>query len=470
MRVVAALALLLFSVEARAFDLRVLTGLDTLLTTDFHGAQDAELGINARVDLRDLAKRWDFKLDFQGREGFSGTGSWNNLYQLSAKAKNLAGMLDVTFGRFRVPTGFWLVADGAMLTVKYSSWLKQAVFGGLRSFSTGRYNTWMDDQPHAIPLVGTSLLLNHRYITGSLGFTWSRDLIRLRGGTYQPPPTDHVDFEIHQPDEYFLDANVTLYPHEKVFLSAGASFGTRYDVQFNASNPYGATSLGVATLGSFDGFGVAEYRPWKRLRLQYTFNFERVRLFQSQLLATDANGQPLTAADGSFEDHDFRVIGLLWQALRGEINYRLRIRANTDYEHHLTAGLRGDHLWKGLGLFGSVGVDIDSGLAVAGGAAVKKIHDRIIYSAGLSWVHRVADVRAGVTYTDGLGSGLSFSQHSATGTGAAPTELFPYVLDTNRIAFVRAFAMFWKMYAGVDVEFNLTSAQMRMLAQIGGSL
>ena len=34
----------------------------------------------------------------------------------------------------------------------------------------------------------------------------------------------------------------------------------------------------------------------------------------------------------------------------------------------------------------------------------------------------------------------------------------------------RAFGMFWKMYAGVDLEFNLTAAQMRMLAQIGASM
>jgi hypothetical protein len=463
-----ALALLLLSVDASAYDLRAISGLDTMVTTDFHGVQDAEVGINARLDLRNVGKIWDFKLDFQGREGLVGNSTYNNLYELSAKARDLGGRVDVQLGRFRVPAGFWLVADGAMLTVKYTPWLKQAVFGGLRSFTTGRYNTWMDSNPTVLPLVGTSLLLNHKFITGSLGFVWSRDLIRVN---YEyDERTDTAKFEGHTADEYFLDGNLTIYPHEKVFLSAGASFGTRYDVQFDASNPYGATSLGVATLGSFDVYGVAEYRPLKRLRLQYTFNFERVRLFQSQLLATDANGQPLTAADGSFEDHDFRVIGLIWKALRAELNYRLRIRANTDYEHHITVGLRGDDLWKGFGVFGSVGVDIDQGIQIAGTAAQQKIHDRIIYSAGLSWVHKVADLRAGVTYTDGIGSGLAFSAHQMSQTGSAPTELFPYVMDTNRIAFVRAFGMFWKMYAGVDLEFNLTSAQMRMLAQIGAAM
>jgi hypothetical protein len=85
-------------------------------------------------------------------------------------------------------------------------------------------------------------------------------------------------------------------------------------------------------------------------------------------------------------------------------------------------------------------------------------------------VRTFLDARAGITYTDGIGSGLLFSQHPMSGTGAAPTELFPYVLDTNRIVFVRLFATFWKMFAGLDVEENLDAAQVRMLAQLGAAL
>src|SRR5262249_17236135 len=143
-------------------------------------------------------------------------------------------------------------------------------------------------------------------------------------------------------------------------FASGATLGTRYDVQFNALNPYGATTLGVATLGAFGVWSLAEWRVTRQLRLAYTFNFERVRLFQSQLLTLKTDGTPVQTADGSFEDHALRGAWRLWRGLRVELQYRLRFRANTDIENHVTLGLRGDELWRGLGGFASVGVDIDT--------------------------------------------------------------------------------------------------------------
>jgi hypothetical protein len=468
-RVVAAFLLVAASAtSARAYDLRLLGGADMLLTTgpSLSGIEDAELGLTLHGDLRNVAQRFDFRLDFIGREGFIGNNTYNNLYELYGAARRLADRFDVVIGRFRIPCGFWLIVDGAMLTARYTSWLSQSVFGGLRSFTTGWRNTWMtSDSPEALPLAGSTLTLNHRLVTGSFTFVYAQDDIILPREIFVPTSGQTEDGH-HREDEFFIDGQLTFYPHPTLYLSAGASVGTRYDIQFNAGSPFSPSTLGVATLGSFDAYGFAEYRPIKRLRLFYTFNFERVRLFQSQLL-TGAQ-----AADGSFEDHQLRASVQVWRALKLEATYRLRYRANTDLEHHAVVGVRGDDLWRGLGGFASVGVDIDKGLDLAAGATPvqRKIHDRIIYSAGLSYVRTHFDGRVGITFTDGIGSGLGFSQHTMTEGSGAPTELFPYVLDTNRVAFVRLFGMFWKLFAGADVEENLDLAQLRVLAQIGGWL
>jgi hypothetical protein len=457
---------------ARAWDLRAMGGVDLLLATGPSGGsvEDAELGLTLRGDLRDVAGRFDFRLDYAAREAFVGNSTYNNLYELNGVARRLSGILDVTVGRFRTPGGFWLIADGAMLTVRYRPWLSQSVYGGLRAFTTGRRNTWMtSSSPTALPLAGTSIAATHRLVSGSLTFSWSRDGVDLHQGFI--PTSNRNVIERHIEDEYFLDGQVAIYPHRQLFATAGASFGTRYDVLFNALDPFGPTTLGIATLGSFDLYALAEYRPRKRLRLTYTFNYERVRVFQSHLLTLTPAGTPVAAADGSFQDHELRGVWLAWRALRLEARYRLRLRANTDVEHHITVAARGDELWRHFGAFASIGLDVDSGISSPStDPALRKVHDRVIYAAGLSYVRTFLDARAGITYTDGIGSGLTFSQHPMSGSGAAPTELFPYVLDTNRIVFVRVFATFWKMFAGLDVEENLDAVQLRLLAQIGAAL
>jgi hypothetical protein len=461
-----ALAVLLLAGSARAYDLRLLAGSDLLLTTSPGDApkgspalSDLELGVTARIDLRDVANRWDFKLDFMGREGFIGDGYLNQLIELSASVRLADNHVKISLGRMKTPGGFWLIVDGLKIDAKYTSWLGQSAWGGIRAFTTGRRDTWMGPDPKvALPVVGTALWIDQKIVTAMLSFSWARDAIDLPMGELQE---GGQTLERHVQDEYFLDGNVAVYPIEKLTLSAGFSLGTRYDVHFDAGNPFGATTLGVATLGAVGAYGMVEYRPLKQLRLTYTFNYERVRLIQSQLLLTKADGSPVEAAAGSFQDHAVAAIYRIWHALRAEVRYRLRYRENTDLEHHFTVGLIGDELYKGFGANLSVGVDEDS--------LTGKKHDRAIYSAGLSYIRSHLDLGVGILFTDGIGSGLTFSTHQP-GSGATPTELFPYVLESNRIVYVRAFGTFWKMFAGLDLEENLDSAQVRMLLQIGGAL
>jgi hypothetical protein len=465
--------LLLLASSASAYDLRLLAGTDLLLTsapspavcptdkTTDCGANsltDLELGITARIDLRDVARRWDFKLDFMGREGFIGNSYWNQLIELSASVRLMNDRVKLSVGRMKTPGGFWLIVDGLKLDVKYTSYLGQSVWAGIRSYTTGRRDTWMGPEDAVVlPVAGTSLWVTHRIVDAQLSFSWARDAIDLRLGQVG----DRGALERHLEDEYFLDGYVALYPVEKLNLSAGFSLGSRYDVHFNAANPFGDTTLGVATIGAVGAYGLIEYRPIKTLRLMYSFNYERVRLIQSQLLALKADNTPVEAAAGSFQDHALKISYRLWRALKAEARYRLRYRENTDLEHHIVVGLWGDELWKGLGANLSVGVDMDT--------LQSKMHQRIIYSAGLSYIRAHLDLGLGILFTDGIGSGLTFSQHQGTG-GATPTELFPYVLESNRVVYLRGFATFWKMYAGLDLEENVDSAQVRMLLQIGGAM
>ena len=459
----------LFSTGARraeAFDWRLLAALDGLYT--FAPASgdvtSADLGLRLRTDVLRLAGKVDLTLDFRGRFGFNGGLPDQELRQLFVRTRDLGGRVDLTIGRFMTPGGFWLMADGARLDVRYTGWLSQSVYGGLRSFTTDRRNADLAfENPIALPLAGTSLLLHHRLIDASLTFTYAKEALDLQN---QLDATGRVVRDRHVEDEFFLDANILVMPTPTLILQGGASFGSRYDVQFNTQDPVAPATIGTATLGAVSAFAVAEWRPHARIRLQYAANFERIRLYQSQLVFTKADGNPVQAANGSFLDNSVRATVTLFRSLRADLQYRLRWRENTDLQHHAVIGLRGDDLWKGLGGFASVGFDVIQ-------PGVTQATTRALYSGGLSFVKPWLDVRAGILFTDGIGSGLLFSQRlPATmggGTGAAPTQLFPYMLETNRVAFVRVFGTWRGLFAGLDVEENLDSVQLRAMAQIGYS-
>ena len=440
----------------RPIELRLLAAADVLVATSpsFDGLDAADLGLQLRAEVRNLRGRVDVKLDFRGREAFVGDKTLNELFALYVDVRDLGGHVDLRLGRFAVPGGFWLIADGAQLSARIRPWIGVDLYGGLRAFSTGRQSTWMTKDPIALPLGGAQLWARHRLVEASLSFTYAQDAIEL--------PLGGGETERHREHEYFLDGQVTVFPTPRLTLQGSVSVGSRYDVRFDAATPSGATTISSATLGAVTALALVEWRPIDRLRLSYTFHHERVRLFQSELLTKKPDGTPVETADGSFQDHAVRVVARAWRAARVEVQYRLRWRANTDLEHRFTLGFVGDDLWRGLGVFASIGVD-HNGLA-------GKVHDRLVYGGGVSFLRRALDLRAGVTFTDGYGSGLGFSQRTPTSSAAAPTALFPYVLESNRVVFLRAFGTFWRMFAGVDVEENLDAAQLRALAQVGVSL
>lgn len=460
-------ALLLAATTARAEDLRVSVGTDVLFTTTARDASadsaplaNTELGISARVDLRRAAKRWDFKLDFQGREGFIGNSYRNQVIELHAAVHLLADRLKISIGRIRTPGGFWLIVDGIEIDAKYTRTFGQSAWAGLRAFSTGRRDTWtVPGQAVFLPVVGSALWLNHRIVTAQLAFSWTRDAIDFPLAGRQG--ARGILIERHVEDEYFLDGNIAIAAHKMLQLAAGFSLGTRYDVRFDAGLPGGPVTLGTATLGAVGVFGSIELRPHRAVRLRYDLNYERLRLLALTLPSSTTDGKTPSNADGSFQDHSWLLTYRAWRAVRLEARYRLRHRENTDLEHRMVANVRADQLWHGVGFVASVGVDLNR--------LPGKLHRRVIYSGGLSFVRSFLDLGVGIQFTDGIGSGLTFSS-SVSATATTPRELFPYLLESNRVVYLRAFGTFWKMYAGLDVEENLESLQARVLVQIGGAL
>jgi hypothetical protein len=210
-------------------------------------------------------------------------------------------------------------------------------------------------------------------------------------------------------------------------------------------------------------YALVDWTPTKDVHVGYAFDFDRVQVVVPKLPLDNS----MVAAGGSFEDHTLKANLRVWRSLHVEGRYRLRFRETTDVIHRVEVGARGDNLAGGWGAFVNFGADVwDERPGLAS-------RDVYTVTGGVSYSRTWLDARAGVLYTDAIGSGVAFSTHAQQAMGAGPTsELFPFLLEAQRIAFVRLFGMAhaWadgEIFYGLDTEVNLDVDQTRLLFQVG---
>jgi hypothetical protein len=456
---------------------RFIAGASGVLVTDPSGKSlsNLELDQSIRADVRNVADAVDFRLDYLGREGFVGLGLWLRpdatgnsneqiLRELSARIR-LADPVHLTLGRFSTPGDFWLIADGAKLEFDYTPWLRQTIYGGTRAFTSGYQEADLIANPAPLGLAGSSLDVHSEVFDSQVLFTWAMDRLdfsnQLVGGALVQ--------EHHVENGYFLQATSAWRPNRSVMLLGGVRIGTRYDMQFNAVTPYGATNIGSADLGSINAWGLAEWSPENLrggLRLQYQWNYQKIDVYQSQLIGLGTNGQPVSSADGDFQDHGLTLMARLHGTTRANVSYRLRLRQNGDVENHFVYGLRDPHLLGHLGYTGSLDLTIIDPATIFFAPQVKKFV-RVVYAFDATYIDHHFDARVGIHYIDSLGSNMLSSQYPPPASGTLQTQLFPFALESDRVLVQSLFYSGERFYGGVDFEESVVSWQLRTLAQIG---
>jgi hypothetical protein len=460
---------------------RFMGGTSGVLVTDpsQSGLSNLELDESLRADVKNATDKLDLRFDYMGRIGFVGLGlalrpdAYGNgneqlLRELSA-TYHASKDLHLTVGRFATPGDFWLIADGAKVRYDYAPWLSQSVYGGLRAFTSGYQEALVSSDPTALGIAGTSLDMHTAISDSQVLFTWAMDRLdfsnQLSGATLVQ--------EHHVEDGYFVQATSSVRPTRGTTLLGGVRFGTRYDTQFSAVTPFGATTIGTANLGSASAWELAEWAPEDlrgRLRFQYQFNFQKVTVYQAQLIGTGiglgANGLPVSAADGDFQDHAFSVLARFHRAMRGDFGYRLRLRENGDREHHFVWGLRDAHLFGDFGYKGSLDLTIIDPATIFFAPTVRKFI-RSVYALDLGYMGRYVDATIGVHYIDSIGSNMLSSQYAPPPSGLVQTQLFPFALDVDRVIVESLFYSGERAFFGVDLEESTVSWQVRALAQVG---
>jgi hypothetical protein len=427
---------------ARA-DVRALVAADSYLATTSGVSSDAAADVAWSAHLEARGADRDLVVDWVERESLIGGAPRRELHELSYVERALPGV-ELTLGRFRVPGGVWLIADGAGLAVR-SGALTAGAYGGNRSFTNARSDTLLTGSPAPLPLVGAAIALRGA-VQAAVSYTYTADRVSLYRG-------DGVMATSRQPEQ-FVDAELATAVGAHGFVTAGATAGSRYLVSYPTSDAHiaDAPTLDNAWFGSQSVYALYDERlgDW---RLAGGLSALRTQLGQ---LADPA----LAAINGSFVEATLRASWRRARAWRVDGRYRARIWADHALAHRAEASAA----WRfgALDLEARVGLDVHQGAMTGPGLVASRT---LLYRASVGHKTAGGELAAGVAAVAALGDEL------ATSPGDDPADQrAPYTLGARSYGFVHVFATHGGWFGGLDGEANVRGDGVRALLQIGFGL
>lgn len=430
---------------ARA-DVRALIAADSFVSRSADNTEAADVAWSVHGEWREADR--SVRLDWVARESMIGGAARRELHELAYVERGVRG-LELTVGRFRVPGGFWLIADGGQIAMKRADW-HVGVFGGSRAFTNGRAETLLTRSPHPLPLVGATASYRGD-MQATLSYAYTADRVVLYRGAGMSSTT--------RVPEQLLDAEWVAPLGARGMLIVGGNAGSRYLVTY----PTSATQLTAdpvfadAWLRSQAAYAMFDQKlgDW---RVGVTAAALRTKLGQVDGAATDATGvgeaaKP-AAYDGSFLDGTARLNGQLG-AWRVDARYRLRVR--DDRGHTQRAELSATWRHGDYELAARGGIDVHDDDARAPGFAS---HTTLLYRASAGRRTTRTELAIGAAATAALGDELA-------SPGDDVGDRAPYTLEARSYGFAHAFATHAGWFGGVDSELDLHGNGVRALVQIG---
>lgn len=403
-----------------------------------------ELGINVRLYATAMSRHVHLDIDYQGRQPIAGNAQ-NSAIHLLYKAELSAdfgnGLFFVGLGRFLAPSAVMLPVDGLRAQVHVGPVVVQA-FGGRRAITSTRANV---DFGNFLPAGGGSATLMLPRLQGELGITFSRDEVPFNEGATTRPF-----------DAFSAYLRATGRPFE--WLLAGAELATAERASYVLGPAWTSVELTTRTADLFYALAFLEVRPTKTLRLQYDFHFQQAEVWRKE---------PTSGLLPRFTDNRLRV---RWRPFDlGWLGPEVRARVRSDW-HEWRIGANADlaPAWaKGFGLRASYAYEkmVQSGTIVPPS-------DRSFWSASVNWRWRGLDLALGASNVQRSAKPLGSRIYTPyDDTPDAPVDLSPFVLEAQRILFLRAFYGSDVWFAALDFEQSLADPrERRIFAQLGARL
>ena len=431
-------------------DTRALLAADTFVSTA-PGSLDAnavDVAWSAHLEWRDGTRRAAV-VDYVERESLIGSDPRRELHDL-AYTDHTLGAWSVTVGRYRVPGGYWLIADGAAIG-RRSGNLEVSVFGGNRSFTNARVETLLTAHPRPLPLVGASLVTRGD-VAAAVAYVYTADRVTLYRGD---AGAGDVTAETRTPEQ-FVDAELVAAIGAHGFLTGGATAGSRYLVTYpsDAARLTADPTLQNVWFGSQAAYAMLDERvgAW---RLAGTLTAERTQLGQV------ADPGALAAITGSFVEASARATWRVPKTWRVDARYRARVWADGGQAHRAQVAAE----WRqgDLDVQASAGLDVHHDLARSPGYTSSR---SLLYRASIGRKTMTNELAGGVAAVSALGdeTAATVPADNAPDTNG---ERAPFTLEARSYAFVHAFGTRGAWFGGVDGEADLHGDGVRVLAQIG---
>lgn len=414
---------------------------------DFVAAQ--ELGLNLRLDVRELDDRLRARAHYRGREPLPGTivnEPLRTLYEAWVRYEVWQDVVTASAGRFFVPSPLFLVVDGAAVSVKLPLGFEAGAFGGRRGLTTSRREAGIDKW---LPAAGASFAWRHELVETSLHFNYAED-----EGVFLKA-SDELTLNY---GGFNLMATVTSRPFSWLLFGGQLSFVQQGNYVIG---PTWSTVKVEAKLVDFTtGYAWVEWRPWKLLRFSYDVHHQRPGLVRSGTVTGEDPTLAPELVDPSFLDNRVRVsvspFAIGW--LSGGVRHRLR---PDRHELRYFGELDVNHLIP-LGVYGRAQLMYEDIIPTAGAADA----DRLLGVLLVGWQGFGFDASTGASYIERSAAPLSGRQADAT----SPADLSPFVLEAQRLVFVRGSYSAREWFVGVDLERNIDDNEYRAFAQVGGRL
>jgi hypothetical protein len=413
-----------------------------------------ELGLRLRGRLDAFDDRLKMRLRYDGREPLPGDVLNNPRRELLDAWVGYELWQDVvtaSAGRMLVPGPVFLVIDGASAELKLPWGFSVDAFGGRRALSTSHVNIGIDKW---LPAVGGNARWRHELVQATLHLSYSEDeALFLNIGPDARPTWGGFN----------LMGSVFSRPFEQLLLGGNLVFLQQGGYALGPT--WSEIDIEARVINFTSGVLWGEYRPFKFLRAAYDLHYQRpsvvrigTRHAPDGALTSDEDAG---VVDPNFLDNrlklSFAPFFVGW--LHGALRHRLRPERQ-EIRYSLEANL--ERLIP-LGFYTSGRVIYEQVLHNADAVDPRPM-DRVLGSLLVGYWGYGFDVSTGVSYIERPGSPLS----GRTTAGVGAEDLSPFLLEAQRLFFLRASYGSRNWTAGVDLERNIDDNEYRVFARLGG--